>query len=264
MATSTQLADWRTCPRCRAPLEHGERSVPCPSCGLEEYANPAPTASALVRDDAGRILLARRAGEPGAGLWDLLGGFLDEGEEPLETLRRELREETGLELEPGAFLGGLPDRYGEDGPWTVNFYWEARLGEGEPSRRTTWPSSRGSPPTRCRRGRSSPSPTPSSSSNRSGRPSPRGHLACPDRCSRSPRSLSWGLGDFLAGLRTRRLPVLTVLVVSQAAGLTSIALVVAVRGVGPPDARYLGYAALAGAAGAVGLAALYRDSPSGR
>jgi drug/metabolite transporter (DMT)-like permease len=71
-------------------------------------------------------------------------------------------------------------------------------------------------------------------------------------------SLSWGLGDFLAGLRTRRLPVVTVLVVSQAAGLTTIALVVAVRGAGPPDARHLLYGSLAGVCGAVGLAALYR------
>lgn len=71
-------------------------------------------------------------------------------------------------------------------------------------------------------------------------------------------SLSWGFGDFLAGLRSRRLPVLTVLVVSQAAGLGSLAVVVGVRGNGPPDARYLGYAALAGIAGAIGLAALYR------
>jgi drug/metabolite transporter (DMT)-like permease len=71
-------------------------------------------------------------------------------------------------------------------------------------------------------------------------------------------SLSWGIGDFLAGLRARRLSVLTVLVVSQAAGVTTIALVVAVRGEGPPAAQELGYAALAGAAGAIGLAALYR------
>ncbi len=71
-------------------------------------------------------------------------------------------------------------------------------------------------------------------------------------------SLSWGVGDFLAGLRARRLPVLTVLVVSQAAGVTTIALVVALRGDGPPAARYLAYAALAGVAGAIGLAALYR------
>jgi 8-oxo-dGTP diphosphatase len=132
MATSEQLAEWRTCPRCPTLLEHAASSVRCPSCGLEEYANPAPTASAVVRDRDGRILLARRADEPGAGLWDLLGGFMDEGEDPLETLRRELREETGLEVEPGEYLGALPDRYGDDGPWTVNFYWETRIAPGEP------------------------------------------------------------------------------------------------------------------------------------
>jgi drug/metabolite transporter (DMT)-like permease len=71
-------------------------------------------------------------------------------------------------------------------------------------------------------------------------------------------SLSWGVGDFLAGLSSRKLQLLTVLVVSQAAGLTSLAVLVAVRGSGAPDARYLVYAALAGIAGAVGLAALYR------
>jgi drug/metabolite transporter (DMT)-like permease len=71
-------------------------------------------------------------------------------------------------------------------------------------------------------------------------------------------SLSWGIGDFLAGRASRRLRVLTVLVVSQAAGLASIAAVVLVRGEAAPAARYLGYAALAGLAGAVGLAALYR------
>ncbi len=71
-------------------------------------------------------------------------------------------------------------------------------------------------------------------------------------------SLSWGVGDFLAGLSSRKLQLLTVLVVSQAAGLTALALLVAVRGEGPPEARYLLYAALAGIAGAVGLAALYR------
>ena len=71
-------------------------------------------------------------------------------------------------------------------------------------------------------------------------------------------SLSWGVGDFLAGLSSRKLQLLTVLVVSQAAGLTSLAVLVAARGNGPPEARYLLYAALAGIAGAIGLAALYR------
>jgi len=46
------------------------------------------------------VLLARRALEPRRGHWDLPGGFLDEAEEPVEGLRREFREETGLAVEP--------------------------------------------------------------------------------------------------------------------------------------------------------------------
>ena len=133
MATAAQLAEWRTCPRCGAGLEHRAASVSCPSCGLEQYANPAPTASGLVLDDEGRVLLARRAHDPGEGLWDLLGGFVDEGEDALATLRRELREETGLEVaEVGAFLGAVPDTYGEDGIATLNLYWAVRLVDGRP------------------------------------------------------------------------------------------------------------------------------------
>lgn len=132
MPTTEELAGWRACPGCGAELEHGEGSVSCPACGLCVYAGPAPTASAIVVDDRGRVLLSRRGGEPGEGLWDLPGGFIDEGEGPLDALRRELREEAGVEIEPGDFLVGLPDRYGDEGAWTINFYWTARIGSGEP------------------------------------------------------------------------------------------------------------------------------------
>jgi 8-oxo-dGTP diphosphatase len=105
--------------------------VRCPSCGLAVYANPAPTASAILVDDAGRVLLARRSGDPGAGLWDLVGGFVEEGEDALAGLHREVREETALEIEPLEFLGAYPDRYGEDGIYTLNLYWTARIAGGE-------------------------------------------------------------------------------------------------------------------------------------
>jgi 8-oxo-dGTP diphosphatase len=88
----------------------------------------------VVVDDDGRVLLARRAGEPFRGRWDLPGGFLDEGEHPLDALRRELREETGLEVEPEDFVGVWTDRYGdaEDAHATLNLYWTARVvGGGE-------------------------------------------------------------------------------------------------------------------------------------
>ena len=89
-----------------APWETDER-LECASCGLVVYANPAPAACALVEDDDGRILLTRRAWEPYAGMWDVPGGFLGEREHPLDALRRELLEETGLAVEPTEWYGAL-------------------------------------------------------------------------------------------------------------------------------------------------------------
>ena len=63
-----------------------------------------PGSQALVERD-GRLLLGRRRFDPGAGLWDLPGGFVDEHEHPLEALHRELLEETGLEIEPTELVG---------------------------------------------------------------------------------------------------------------------------------------------------------------
>jgi 8-oxo-dGTP diphosphatase len=128
----SELDGWRFCPRCAASLEERRGSVRCPACGLVVYAKPAPAICALVEDDEGRILLGRRAGEPRAGFWDVLGGFMEEGEQPFETLVRELREETGLEVAPGEFLAAVADTYGEDGGATLNLCWTARAESGEP------------------------------------------------------------------------------------------------------------------------------------
>lgn len=105
----------------------------CPACSFVAYANPAPTACALVVDGDGRLLLARRAYDPDAGLWDLPGGFIEEDEEPLDALVRELREETGLEIEPLEHLGIWTDRYGDDpgAARTLNLYWTARVVGGK-------------------------------------------------------------------------------------------------------------------------------------
>ena len=132
MERSPFFDGWKCCPRCTADLGIEDVRAVCPECGLVVYANPAPTISALLLDDEGRILLARRAAEPGRDLWDLLGGFMHEGELPFETLVRELREETGVEIEPLEFFGAWPDRYGEGGVWTLNLYWTARIRSGEP------------------------------------------------------------------------------------------------------------------------------------
>ncbi len=130
-----RLAGWKHCPRCAAALENDGQTATCAACGFAAYAGPESTVSALVADDEGRILLARRKFEPEAGKWDLPGGFLHEEEEPLDGLQRELREEAGVEIEPLRFAGVWADRYGgdDDATATLNLYWTARIVSGEPT-----------------------------------------------------------------------------------------------------------------------------------
>jgi 8-oxo-dGTP diphosphatase len=108
--------------------EDGER-LHCPACGLVVYDNPAPTASALVVRE-GALLLTRRAREPLAGQWDVPGGFIEPMELPEQTVRRELLEETGLEVEVGELLGIHLDRYGDDGAATLNLFYAATVAGG--------------------------------------------------------------------------------------------------------------------------------------
>ena len=60
---------------------------------------------AVVLDQAGRLLLIRRGHDPHAGLWSLPGGRVEEGETLEQALRREVLEETGLLVRPGAMVG---------------------------------------------------------------------------------------------------------------------------------------------------------------
>ena len=96
------------------------------------YGHSAVTASALPEDEERRVLLARRAIEPYLGLWDAVGGFVDEGEHPLDGLHREVREETGLPFEPRELLGIWMGRYGSDDRATLNFFWTGRLAGDHP------------------------------------------------------------------------------------------------------------------------------------
>ena len=76
-------------------------------------------------------------------------------------------------------------------------------------------------------------------------------------------SISWGLGDFLGGLTSRRLHVLTVLVVQQVFGLTAAAVWVVWSGEGFPGWAATAWAAGAGAGGCIGIGALYRGMAIG-
>ncbi len=96
------------CPSCAARLESREISDKerpvCPQCGRVVYYDPKVAATSII-EYGGQVLMVRRAVETGYGLWSLPGGYVDRGEVMEEAAAREVREETGLEVEVGSLVG---------------------------------------------------------------------------------------------------------------------------------------------------------------
>jgi 8-oxo-dGTP diphosphatase len=70
---------------------------------------------AVLKDDAGRLLLIKRGHEPGKGLWSIPGGRIEPGETDEEAVVREVHEETGLVVTAGSFIGSVRRPAGQPG-----------------------------------------------------------------------------------------------------------------------------------------------------
>lgn len=97
-----QIAEWdrthRYCGRCGTPTrpKERERAMACPACGLVAFPRVSPAMMALVT--RGREILLARAHRFPSGMFSALAGFVEPGETIEDCLRREVREEVGVEV----------------------------------------------------------------------------------------------------------------------------------------------------------------------
>ncbi|MEZ4523102.1 MAG: NTP transferase domain-containing protein [Thermomicrobiales bacterium] len=121
------LEDWASlggvdipglCQRCGASMHaverHGRLRPVCPECNFTAFFDPKISAATIIEID-GRIVMLKRAGEPGKGKWTFPSGFVDRGEPVRTAAAREAFEEVGIELDDLQLM----DIYGEPGA-TVN------------------------------------------------------------------------------------------------------------------------------------------------
>ena len=120
----------RFCELCGGPLE--ERRVGgvdrpyCSSCRRVVFLDPKVAAVVLVRS-GGKLVMVRRAIDPALGRWSFPSGYVDRGEAVEEAAVREVREETGLEIE----LDGLIGLYSGGGSVVILAAYSATIAGGE-------------------------------------------------------------------------------------------------------------------------------------
>src|SRR6218665_2145887 len=96
--------NFKFCPQCATELEWitlledggAKERLRCVSCGYTRWNNPTPVLAAII-EYQGQVLLARNAAWPGK-MYALITGFMEAGETPEEGIRREIQEETALEV----------------------------------------------------------------------------------------------------------------------------------------------------------------------
>ncbi|HEY7055532.1 MAG TPA: NUDIX hydrolase [Vicinamibacterales bacterium] len=124
---------YRFCPQCGGALEQRtvkagdpERLV-CGACGFVFYLDPKVAVGTIIETSDSRLVLVRRAIEPGYGLWVFPGGYVDRGEELTAAAIREAREESGLDVR----LDGLINIYSYSGASPIIVVYAASIVGGE-------------------------------------------------------------------------------------------------------------------------------------
>ena len=122
------------CPFCgkklEVKIEEEKEWKYCPDCKWTYYPHVAGSACAVIVKK-NKVLLVKRNREPYRGTWMFPAGFIDFGEHPDDTVRREVKEEVGLELVSLKFLEIVQV---DDDPRSMGhfgFFYQVEVKDGE-------------------------------------------------------------------------------------------------------------------------------------
>ena len=107
------LEKFHYCPVCGSAnwKVNNFKSKHCGDCGFTYYGNVSAAVACFIQNEAGELLVCRRAKDPAKGTLDLPGGFVDLDESAEEALKREIKEELNLELTDIHFVQSIPNLY---------------------------------------------------------------------------------------------------------------------------------------------------------
>ena len=122
---------FKFCPKCGSNQFNinNQESKKCDNCGFVYYFNSATAIVAVIENSKGEVLVARRAKDPAKGTLDLPGGFAAMHETIEETVRREILEETRLEITSLKYIFSIPNIYVYSGfeVHTMDFFFECKI-----------------------------------------------------------------------------------------------------------------------------------------
>jgi len=122
---------YKFCPFCKEKLQQKQELYFCPKCKKSIYKNFVYVGVGMVFVEDGKVLLSKRGIEPRKGIYDIIGGFLEEGEYPEKGILREVKEETNLTVKIIKILGIYRDTYGTYDEPTLNIIYIGKILSGE-------------------------------------------------------------------------------------------------------------------------------------